>query len=141
MAGPLPRSPGNRKKKGCGILSEDTAREIFLQRPSRNGNGTFKPSAELSHRCIGLSRSLALCLESEHVLCSCCALAMGCLPLTHQMDQALGSVWRGREIGARDLESQGTKCAFCLRTRCSMPDTDRVHAVMGERHKTVVDGR
>eukprot|EP00961_Rhodomonas_salina_P234594 3170611-Rhodomonas_salina.1 len=42
-------SPSDRPKK-YGVLSPDAVREIFLQRPSRNDDGTFKPSSEASHR-------------------------------------------------------------------------------------------
>lgn len=38
------------RKKQYGVLSADAVREIFMQRPPRNYDGTFKPSSEASHK-------------------------------------------------------------------------------------------
>eukprot|EP00961_Rhodomonas_salina_P195466 2638874-Rhodomonas_salina.1 len=49
MADSRTGSPADRPKQ-YGVLPPDAVREIFLQRPPRNDDGTFKPSSQTSHR-------------------------------------------------------------------------------------------
>eukprot|EP00961_Rhodomonas_salina_P106395 1432967-Rhodomonas_salina.1 len=48
-----PSDPSEPPKQ-WGVLRPDAVREIFLQRPPRNHDGTFKPSSTSSHRLAAL---------------------------------------------------------------------------------------
>jgi len=55
MTRPQARAPARRPKK-YGVLSEESVLQIFIQRPPRNPDGTFQPSAESSHKLAAVHR-------------------------------------------------------------------------------------